>query len=515
MAIRVLVVDRDPEILRGTCQALADSGYATTTASSAAEALTAIETESPDLVVLDRGLRGVDSLELCRQIKADPARADMFVVMTSSSLSADHDQVEVLTAGADGYVARTPGNRELLARVGALVRLVRMRRTLREQATRLELKYEELRGLTRDTETRAEDLRSANSVLVDSRRAALNLIDDAMDARRALEAANQELRAEVAERRRAEDSLRKVSMAAEQSPVSIIITDLAANIEYVNPHFTRATGYTLSEVTGKNPRILQSGETEPAIYRDLWAKITSGEVWEGEFHNKKKNGELFWEHAVISPVRDPSGRFTSFVAVKEDITNRRAVEQALRESEELHRLLADNASDVIWTMDPDGRFTYISPSIQKRRGYTAAEVMQQGYSKSLTPESAAIAMARFREARQEIDAGGPFTPFTLELEQPCKDGTLVWSEESISGLFSPDGRFVGALGVSRDLGERKRAQEKLAAQLDELLRWQAAMLGREGRVAELKREVNDLSRRLGLPVPYPSQDTAPTTAPDR
>jgi PAS domain S-box-containing protein len=131
---------------------------------------------------------------------------------------------------------------------------------------------------------------------------------------------------DITERRRMEDKLRQLSLAVEQSPASIMITDPAGNIEYVNRKFTEVTGYTLAEVLGKNPRILKSGETGPVAYRELWQTITAGKEWHGEFHNKKKNGELYWEIASISPIRDLAGHITHFVAVKEDITARKLTE---------------------------------------------------------------------------------------------------------------------------------------------------------------------------------------------
>jgi PAS domain S-box-containing protein len=108
--------------------------------------------------------------------------------------------------------------------------------------------------------------------------------------------------------------------AVEQSPSSVVIADLRGKIEYVNPKFTELTGYTLEETLGKNPRILKSGKHSVEIYEQLWRTITSGGDWRGEFHNKKKNGELYLESAVISPIRDAQGAITHFVAVKEDIT---------------------------------------------------------------------------------------------------------------------------------------------------------------------------------------------------
>ena len=128
---------------------------------------------------------------------------------------------------------------------------------------------------------------------------------------------------DITERRRTEDKLRQLSRAVEQSPASIVITNPAGDIEYVNPKFVNVTGYTPAEVLGKNPRVLKSGEKSPEFYRELWETIAAGKEWSGEFHNKKKNGELFWESASISPIRDRAGRVTHYVAVKEDITARK------------------------------------------------------------------------------------------------------------------------------------------------------------------------------------------------
>lgn len=106
----------------------------------------------------------------------------------------------------------------------------------------------------------------------------------------------------------------------------IVITDLAGNIEYVNPKFTQVTGYSFGEALGQNPRILKSGEMPLEGYERLWKTITSGKEWRGEFHNKKKNGEFYWESASISPVFDSEGAVISFLAVKEDITERKQAE---------------------------------------------------------------------------------------------------------------------------------------------------------------------------------------------
>ena len=134
---------------------------------------------------------------------------------------------------------------------------------------------------------------------------------------------------DISERIHAAEQLNKLSGAIKQSPVSIIITDAQGNIEYVNPKFTQVTGYEYDEIIGQSPRILKSGETPPEEYKRLWDTITAGEQWRGMLHNVKKNGELFWESATISPIRNMDGEITHYLAVKEDITERLETENQL------------------------------------------------------------------------------------------------------------------------------------------------------------------------------------------
>jgi two-component system NtrC family sensor kinase len=149
------------------------------------------------------------------------------------------------------------------------------------------------------------------------------------------------------ERKRFESQLVKLSRAVEQSASLVIITDAAGRIEFVNPEFTRVTGYTQAEVTGRNPRFLRSGVTSPTVYADLWQTISSGREWRSEFHNRKKDGSLFWVSASISPVRDPQGIVTHFVAIEEDITTLKQAEEALRHAnEELERRVRQRTEEL-------------------------------------------------------------------------------------------------------------------------------------------------------------------------
>ena len=137
---------------------------------------------------------------------------------------------------------------------------------------------------------------------------------------------------DITDRKLAEQRLRQLSLTVQHAPMAIVVTKLDGEIEYVNPWYTKVTGYSLCEVVGQNPRILNSGLTPPAVFKDLWHTLLAGGVWHGELHNRKKNGDLFVEYAVIAPVLNDQGNATHYVALKEDITQRKHQEQVLQTS---------------------------------------------------------------------------------------------------------------------------------------------------------------------------------------
>jgi PAS domain S-box-containing protein len=146
---------------------------------------------------------------------------------------------------------------------------------------------------------------------------------------------------DVTERRKAEDKVRKLSHAVEQSPSIVMLTDSKGLIEYVNPKFTEVTGYKPKEVIGKRPNVLKSGEMQSQEYAELWRTVRQGEEWRGEFHNRRKNGELYWESASISALRNSAGEITHYVAVKEDITEHKRLQDEInRHNQELSRTQA-------------------------------------------------------------------------------------------------------------------------------------------------------------------------------
>ncbi|OFX77502.1 MAG: hypothetical protein A2X12_10695 [Bacteroidetes bacterium GWE2_29_8] len=138
---------------------------------------------------------------------------------------------------------------------------------------------------------------------------------------------------DITEKKIAEEQILKLSFAVEQSANAIVITDIEGNIEYVNKFFTEITGYSFDEAKGQNPRILKSGDMPKEQYEFLWKTITEGKVWRGEFHNKKKNGDLYWEFSTIAPIFNENNDIVNYIAIKEDITEKRLIEIKLKENE--------------------------------------------------------------------------------------------------------------------------------------------------------------------------------------
>jgi PAS domain S-box-containing protein len=246
----------------------------------------------------------------------------------------------------------------------------------------------------------------------------------------------------------AEELHRKLSLAVEASPVTVVITDVKGDIEYVNPMFTRLTGYTFNEAKGKNPRILKTGETSPEEYKRLWDTITTGGEWRGEFHNKKKNGDLYWEFAVIAPIRDPQGHITNFMAIKEDITERKKVEDALK----LTSFSLDHARDIIFWFYPDGRFYYVNDAACQQFGCTREELMAMTIF-DINPE---YTKESWEERWQKLRKEGSHSYVTVNR---ARDGSLFPVEVTSSYIKYRDLELI--CGYARDITARRQAEEAI------------------------------------------------------
>ena len=193
------------------------------------------------------------------------------------------------------------------------------------------------------------------------------------------------LATDITERKQAEERLRKLSTAVEQSPASVVITDLEARIQYVNPRFSEVTGYSAAEAIGENPRILRSEHTAQETYQDMWGKLTRGLPWHGELLNKRKNGELYWEETHIAPVKNQAGAVTHFVAVKTDINKRKKAEA---ERERLLKILED-APDYIGMSDMQGHLLFHNIAARRMLGLADDADLSAMEIKDMHPEWAA------------------------------------------------------------------------------------------------------------------------------
>jgi PAS domain S-box-containing protein len=168
-----------------------------------------------------------------------------------------------------------------------------------------------------------------------------------------------------------------------------------------------------------------------------------------------------WFDISADPLLSSNNNLNGAVLTIRNITDRKQAEEKLRKSEERYRLLANNSSDVIWTIDLEGKFTFISPSVEKLRGFTVAEAMQQSLDETFSPESVNIAQVGLVKTLEVIQMGRPCPEFRGDLEVLCKDGTTVWTDVNITGLRDASGQFIGLLGVHRDITERQRAEAAL------------------------------------------------------
>ncbi len=256
---------------------------------------------------------------------------------------------------------------------------------------------------------------------------------------------------DITDRKRAEAELRQFQRAVEQCPVSIIITDTDARIQYANPKFTEITGYSREEILGRNPRLLKSGLTSDATYQQLWASLLDGQVWTGELCNRRKNGEIFWELARVLPITDSAGQVTHFLAVKEDVTERHRVEEQRR----LALTVFQSSHDGILVTDAEGIILDVNRAFCELTGYSREEAI--GHSSHLL-DSGHHDEGFFRQlfetvARQEYWQG--------EIWNRTKAGAVGVVLMTISAVRDGAGQLTHYVGVFSDITEKKESERRL------------------------------------------------------
>lgn len=467
--------------------------------------------EQPDTILLDIIMPDMDGFETCKRLKENELTKHIPVIMVTAIKTDSDSRVKGLNIGADAFLSKPIDAIELTAQVNVMLRIKEAEDKLRGEKDLLEelvlertrdLKiseekyhsifdgakdgiiyiskdlnvlavnkaFTEITGIAKEdivgkhglslaknfinTKQLPEILNIGKEMLLGKK--ATNFTVNYQD--KILELSSQQLEngrsvfimRDVTVRKKAEKEIRKLSTAVEQSPSVIIITDLEGKIEYVNPKFSELTGYTSKAVIGKNPRILKSGEQSTATYKKMWDAISSGKEWRGELQNKKKNGDLFWESAIMSPIFDKQGKVTNYIKVAEDITEKKLAEDAIRKSEALYRNLVHVLPDGVYKSTNEGKFVNVNPAMVKMLGYASKEellaidIKTQLYFEIADRESVVL--------KENLKETGIF-------RMKKKDGSEIWVEDHGWLTIDKNTNATFHEGVMRDITERKRTEE--------------------------------------------------------
>jgi len=258
---------------------------------------------------------------------------------------------------------------------------------------------------------------------------------------------------EITHERETEQKLIQLSKGIEQSPASIIITDTKGNIEFVNQKFKEVTGYSFEEIKGRNPKIFQSGYTSKKEYSKLWKTITSGDEYHGEILNRKRNSELYWESVLISPIRDEAGTIINYMAIKEDITQRKKSDLEILK---LSVAIEQNPASVIIT-DTRGVIEYVNKKFNSISGYTKEEligktirILKPGHTSEET----------YIEIWNNLLGGNEWKG---EHQNRTKKREKYWESVLISPIKNQEKKITNFIILSEDISERKKMEKDLIA----------------------------------------------------
>ena len=258
---------------------------------------------------------------------------------------------------------------------------------------------------------------------------------------------------DITKKRVAEAEMQKLSTAFEQTSSSIIITDVLGNIEYVNPYFCELTGYSEEEIIGKNPRILKSGNTSATEYRKLWESISTGKTWQGELLNIKKNGEEYWEFAVIAPVFDDNKKIINYIGLKQDITKTIVVQQKLQESEKRYRSLIQDNHSVIMILNPkNGNIIEVNNACCNFYGYSKKELLNMNINDINTLSK--------KEIDIKIQKALSNNENRFEFKHRLANGKIR-NVEVYSGVVQYGEKDIALLSIIHDITDKVKTEKEL------------------------------------------------------
>jgi PAS domain S-box-containing protein len=270
---------------------------------------------------------------------------------------------------------------------------------------------------------------------------------------------------DITERKKAEVALKMQSVAFESFAFAIIITDIRGIILWANSSFSDISGYSLSEVIGKSSgELLRSGKQDKAFYDKLWSSVLSGKIWTGELINKRKDGQLYAEEQTITPVLDQNGNVSHFISIKIDITSRKEMEKALRESEARWNFALEGSGDGVWDWNALTDEVFFSKQWKEMFGYSDGEIGNtlSEWDKRVHPDDKAQCYADL-----EKHFTGITEIYMNEHRVLCKDGSYKWIFDRGKVVnWQPDGRPLRVIGTHTDISGRKKTEQSLLAAIE-------------------------------------------------
>src|SRR5450759_4694072 len=409
--MNLLIVDDDPTSLKLLRTQLESEGHVVFEAYDGVEALALLEHQRVDAVISDVLMPRMDGYRLCYEIRKHARLRDLPIIIYTSTYTSPSDEKLALDVGADKYLKKPVSLETLVAALHEVI-------AQPHAAPRPEALQE------------VDVLKEYNEQLVSK-----------------LEEKNTELQAQT-------EALRLQSTALTAVANAILIANRDGTIVWVNPAFTSLTGYTVAEAVGKNPRdLVKSGQQERAVYEEMWATILAGRVWHGQIVNRRKDGSLYPEEQTITPVRDANGEITHFIAIKQDLSERKKAEQELRESERRFSDMLGNVALVSVMVDREERITYCNEYLLRLTVWRHEEVIGRTWSELFVPpeindrkDAFAALLANRPEARHR------------ENEILTRSGERRLIRWNNSLLRSGAGDVIGTASIGEDITEQKRAE---------------------------------------------------------
>lgn len=425
----ILIIDDEKPFRTAVATALRRAGHGVHEAGDGTAALALAFAEPLDLIVSDVHMAGMDGMELLEKLRTHPETSAVPVIlMTGQPLKADARMA--MNLGADDYLLKPFSMEQLLAAVQA-----RLRRQ---------------EGIELATEARQQTERAA-----------------------------------------AAEKLNLLNTALEAAASGIAITDRAGKILWINHAFTRLTGYTAEEAVGQSPRVLKSGRHPPAFYATMWSTINAGNVWHGELVNKRKDDSYYFEEMTITPIRGTDGGIQNFVALKQDVSERKHSERVLARERDSLQALMDNLPDHIYFKDVNSRFTRVNRALARHLGLQTPEEAVGKSDADFFPMR--LARQKLVDERCLLATGQPI--LNLVEKSDTVNGTF-WVCSTKVPVCGADGQITGLVGISRDVTASRQAD--LERQMMELQLRQSQKLESVGQLAAgIAHEINTPTQYVG------------------